>query len=191
MLQRAHGRHSMQCATHNVSHARPLARCLPPRAGPVKSALGPARRCVACHDSLLVGVARAAVVCVARRLSQVVCCRCADTASAHESTPQQPPAARQYSRAFPTETGLPEDATWQRGTVQRACGIGRHLRTARRDDGAEDTRAHRCVEGEAQQQDHEELHNLRMKVPTGRGRNKRISLSISSTSQLRVAKTQA
>ena len=99
MLQRAHGRHSMQCATHNVSHAtRPLARSLPPRAGPVKSGLGPARRCVACHDALLVRVARATVVCVACRLSQVICCRCADTASAHESTPQQPPAARRYSR---------------------------------------------------------------------------------------------
>ena len=121
---------------------------------------------------------------------------CADTVNADESTPLQPPVARQYSRVLPTETGQRAGrgkrsvATWYSAT----CRIGRHRRTAGQDDGAEDTRAHRCVEGEAQQQDHEELHSLRMKVPTGRGRNKRISLSclsISSTSQLRVAKTQA
>ena len=174
MSQQAHGRHSMQCATHNVSHAtRPLARFLPPRAGPVNSALGPARRCIACHDALLVRVARAASVCVARRLSQVVCCRCADTASAHESTPQQPPAARQYSRVLPMETGL---RAWQRGTVQRACRIGKHRLTAGRDDGAEDTRAHRCAEGEAQQQDHEELHSLRMEG-SNRSRQQQTNIS--------------
>ena len=69
---------------------------LPPLARPVKSGLGPASRCVACHDALLVRVASAAVVCVACRLSPVACCRCADTVNAHESTPEQPPAARQY-----------------------------------------------------------------------------------------------
>ncbi len=79
--------------THNLCHGH---RCLPPLARPVKRRLGPASRGVACHDALLVRVARAAVLCIARRLSQVACCRCADTASAHESTPQQPPAARQY-----------------------------------------------------------------------------------------------